>query len=279
MDLPDDPSALTPAQARARFRAGAVPVTTSGWCRGHVQANLLAVPHDLISDTLLFARRNPAACPVLAVTEPGDPRPGALAAGADLRTDLPSYRVYEGGTLVAEVPDATEYWRDDLVALLIGCSFTFEDALIEAGVPVRHLEQGRNVPMYVTTRGCVPAGRLAGPLVVSMRPIPSGLVAKAYEVSARFPAMHGSPVHAGDPAELGIPSLDRPDFGDRVDLSPGDVPVCWARGVTPQAVVMASKPEFALTHAPGRMFITDRVSTAAADGSGPVRTVLDPPTW
>jgi uncharacterized protein YcsI (UPF0317 family) len=248
---------LTPSAARALFRTGMTPVTTSGWCQGHAQANLLAVPRDLAFDALLFAQRNPAPCPVLAVTDPGDPHPYELAEGADLRTDLPAYRVYENGELVAEVGDVTGYWRDDLVAFLIGCSFTFETALQAAGIPVRHVEQGRNVPMYVTDRACRPAGRLAGPLVVSMRPIPEELLDRTVEVSAGFPTMHGPPVHIGDPADLGIDDLQRPDFGDAVGLHPGDVPVFWACGVTPQAVVMASKPPFAITHAPGRMFIAD----------------------
>ncbi|MBA9004366.1 putative hydro-lyase [Thermomonospora cellulosilytica] len=257
MSLPDQPSVLTPTQARALFRTGATTSTTSGWCRGHVQANLLAVPRDLAFDAMLFAHRNPAACPLLEVTDPGDPRPRELAPSADLRTDLPAYRIYEHGTLVAEVGDATAYWRDDLVAFLIGCSFSFEAALAAAGVPVRHLEQGRNVSMYVTDRPCVPAGRLSGPLVVSMRPVPEPLVDTAIEVSSRFAQHHGPPVHVGDPAALGIADLGRPDFGDPVRAEPGDVPVFWACGVTPQAVCMASKPEFAITHAPGRMFITD----------------------
>jgi uncharacterized protein YcsI (UPF0317 family) len=258
MSLPDQPSVLTPTQARALFRTGATTPTTSGWCRGYTQANLLAVPRDLAFEALLFAHRNPAACPLLEVTDPGDPHPRHLAPAADLRTDLPAYRIYEHGTLVAEVGDATAYWRDDLVALLIGCSFSFEAALSAAGVPVRHVEQGRNVPMYVTDRPCAPAGRLAGPLVVSMRPVPEPLVDVAVEVSARYPAHHGPPVHVGDPAALGIAALDRPDFGDPVEAEPGDVPVFWACGVTPQAVCMASGPEFVITHSPGRMFITDR---------------------
>jgi len=252
---PSDHAALTPAQARTLFREGHTTVTTSGWCQGHAQANLLAVPRDLAFDALLFAQRNPAPCPVLTVT--GDPHPYELAAGADLRTDLPAYRVYENGALIGEVTDVTDYWRDDLVAFLIGCSFTFETALQAAGLPVRHLEQQRNVPMYVTNRPCRPAGRLEGPLVVSMRPIPGELVQKAVEVSAGFPTMHGPPVHIGDTAGLGITDLERPDFGDPVAFRPGDVPVFWACGVTPQAVVMASKPPFAITHAPGRMFIAD----------------------
>jgi uncharacterized protein YcsI (UPF0317 family) len=253
----EQPPVLTPSQAREVFRTGEVPETTSGWCRGYVQANLLAVPRDLAFDALLFAVRNPGPCPLLEVTDPGDPHVRDVAT-ADLRTDLPAYRVYEHGRLVAEVPDATEYWRDDLVALLIGCSFTFEAALATAGVPLRHIEQGRNVPMYVTNRPCRPAGRLAGPLVVSMRPVPAELVATAVEVTAANPLAHGAPVHAGDPAALGIAALDAPDFGDAVEPAPGDVPVFWACGVTPQAVVMASAPPFVLTHSPGRMLITDR---------------------
>jgi uncharacterized protein YcsI (UPF0317 family) len=253
---------LTPQQARARFRAGEVPPTTSGWCGGFAQANLLAVPRDLAFDALLFARRNARPCPVLDVTDPGDPVPREVASTADLRTDLPGYRVYEDGKLAAEVADATPYWRDDMVAFLFGCSFTFEGALLAAGVPVRHLEQGRNVPMYVTTRQCAPAGRLAGPLVVSMRPIPAALVGLAGEMTARYPTMHGAPVHAGDPAELGIKDLAEPDFGDAVAMAAADVPVFWACGVTPQAVVMASRPAYAITHAPGLMFITDRTDAS-----------------
>lgn len=258
--MPEHPAELSPHQARALFRDGLLPVTTSGWCTGSAQANLLAVPRDLAFDALLFAQRNPAACPVLAVTDPGDPVPRELALEADLRTDLPAYRIYENGVQVAEVTDATGHWRDDLVAFLIGCSFTFETALLAAGVPVRHLEQGRNVPMYVTDRPCRPAGRLTGPLVVSMRPIPGDLVERAIEVSAGFPTMHGPPVHIGDPEAIGITDLNRPDFGDPVEFAVGDVPAFWACGVTPQAVVMASKPPFAITHAPGRMFIADRAS-------------------
>lgn len=259
----EQPAILTPSQAREVFRTGEVPETTSGWCRGYVQANLLAVPRDLAFDALLFAVRNPGPCPLLEVTDAGDPHTRDVAT-ADLRTDLPAYRVYEHGRLVAEVPDATEYWRDDLVALLIGCSFTFEAALATAGVPLRHVDQGRNVPMYVTSRQCRPAGRLAGPLVVSMRPVPAELVGTAAAVTARHPASHGAPVHAGDPAELGIASLDRPDFGDAVEMRDGDVPVFWACGVTPQAVVMASAPPYVITHSPGRMLITDRSDESLA---------------
>jgi uncharacterized protein YcsI (UPF0317 family) len=208
----------------------------------------------LATDLRLFARRNPAPCPVLAES----PTPHTtLAPAADLRTDLPGYRIWRDGDCVAEVTDAAEYWQADLVSFLIGCSFTFEAALVAAGVPVRHLIEGCNVPMYRTDRACRPAGQLSGPLVVSMRPIPARLVARAVEVTGRYPAVHGAPVHTGDPAALGIADLARPDFGDPVPVGPGEVPVFWACGVTPQAAVMASRPPFAISHQPGHMFVTD----------------------
>ena len=253
-DRPGIPATLTPAQARTRFRAG-LRAPTSGWSAGWTQANLIAVPRALAYDVLLFAQRNPGPCPVLDVTEPGAVS-SPLFAG-DLRTDLPAYRVYEHGEPVAEVTDVTDLWREDLVGFLIGCSFTFESALLEAGVPVRHLELGSNVSMYRTRVACRPAGRLSGPLVVSMRPVPAGLVATAVRVTSRYPAVHGAPVHVGDPAELGIADLDSPDFGDPVEVRAGEVPVFWACGVTPQAAVMQSRPPFAIGHAPGHMAITD----------------------
>lgn len=244
-----------PARAREMFRSG-LSSPTAGWAPGYAQVNLIAVPVDWAEDVGLFCRRNPAPCPVLDTTAPGSVTT-RLADGADLRTDFPGYRVWEHGELVAEPAEVTAHWRDDLVAFLIGCSFTFETALAAAGVPLRHIEQGRNVPMYVTDRQCRPAGRLAGPMVVSMRPIPSELVPLAREVSGAMPAVHGAPVHEGDPALLGIRDLSRPDFGDSVEFRTGDVPVFWACGVTPQAAVMASRPPFAITHSPGRMLVTD----------------------
>ncbi len=174
-----------------------------------------------------------------------------------MRTDLPAYRVYVDGELVEETPDATGWWRDDLVSFLVGCSFTFEEALGAAGVPVRHAEQGVNVPMYRTARRCRGAGALGGPLVVSMRPVPADLVADAVRVTARYPSVHGAPVHVGDPGALGIADLDRPDYGDPVEVRPGEVPVFWACGVTPQAAVVESRPPLAIAHAPGHMLITD----------------------
>ncbi|GAA2343138.1 putative hydro-lyase [Streptomyces kunmingensis] len=245
----------TPRQARAHFRSGASS-PTAGWSRGHTQANLIAVPADWAYDMLLFCQRNPKPCPVLDVTDAGA-WTTPLAPGADLRTDLPRYRVWQDGELAAEPGDVLGFWREDLVSFLIGCSFTFEWALAGAGVPLRHIEQGRNVPMYVTTRACRDAGRMHGPLVVSMRPVPQHALEAAIRESSLMPAVHGSPVHLGCPDALGIEDLDAPDFGDAVDRAPGDIPVFWACGVTPQAAVMASRPPFAITHAPGHMFLTD----------------------
>lgn len=247
-------SALSPADARARFREG-LAVPTSGWSAGWTQANLIVVPREQVYDVLLFAQRNPKPCPVLDVTEPGEVSCSIF--DGDLRTDLPGYRVYEHGELVAEVTDVRDVWREDLVAFLVGCSFTFEAALLDAGAPVRHIEVGSNVPMYATTRECRSAGSIGGPLVVSMRPMPADQVATAVRVTSRYPAVHGAPVHVGDPAALGIRDLGSPDFGDPVLVREGEVPVFWACGVTPQAAVMQSRPPFAIGHAPGMMAITD----------------------
>lgn len=245
---------LHPSEARARFREG-LSVPTSGWCAGWTQANLISLPRELAFDFLLFAQRNPKPCPVLDVLEAGATS-GALLDG-DLRTDIGRYRIYEHGELVAEVDDVKDAWREDLVSFLLGCSFTFEHPLAQAGIPLRHVDAGRNVPMYVTSRRCRPAGALDGPMVVSMRPIPADRVADAVRISSRYPAVHGAPVHVGDPDALGVRDLTAPEFGDSPDLRPGDVPVFWACGVTPQAMVMEARPPFAITHAPGYMLITD----------------------
>jgi uncharacterized protein YcsI (UPF0317 family) len=250
-----DPGALSPAEARALFRDGLVR-PTSGFSRGFAQANLLAVPEEYAFDFLLFAQRNPKPCPVLGVLEAGQLE-SELLAGGDIRTDLPLYRVFRDGELADETPDARPHWRDDLVTFLIGCSFTFESALVDNGIAVAHIEQGVNVPMYRTSLPAERAGRFSGPLVVSMRPIPADRVADAVRITSRYPAVHGAPVHIGDPAALGITDLRTPDFGTPVDIAPGTVPVFWACGVTPQAAVMASRPSFAIAHAPGHMLVTD----------------------
>lgn len=248
-------AATGPAEARARFRAG-LRVPTAGYAPGYAQANLIVVPGEYAYDVLLFGQRNPKPCPIIDVTDTGSPHT-TLAPGADLRTDLPAYRVWRDGELVDEPGDILEYWTGDLVAFLVGCSFTFEAPLIAAGIEVRHITAGTNVPMYRTNRACRPAGRLAGPMVVSMRPIVADRVADAVRISGRFPAVHGAPVHIGEPDALGIADLSTPDFGDPVEVRPGEVPVFWACGVTPQAAIMTSRPPFAITHSPGHMFVTD----------------------
>ncbi|WP_236863099.1 putative hydro-lyase [Brevibacterium daeguense] len=252
---PADPGALSPAEARALFRGGLVR-PTSGFSRGFAQANLLAVPEDCAFDFLLFAQRNPKSCPVLGVLESGQLE-SELLAGGDIRTDVPLYRVYRDGALTEETPDVRPHWREDLVAFLIGCSFTFESALVDNGIAVAHIEQGVNVPMYRTALPAERAGRFSGPLVVSMRPIAADRVADAVRITSRYPAVHGAPVHIGDPAALGIADLMTPDFGTPVDVAPGTIPVFWACGVTPQAAVMESKPPLAIAHAPGHMLVTD----------------------
>lgn len=246
---------ITPDAARAGFRAG-TSVPTSGWAAGYTQVNMISVPSDWAYDVLLFCQRNPKPCPVLDVTDPGS-RTTTLASGADLSTDLPLYRVWRDGRLEGETPNVLGEWREDLVTFLIGCSFTFESLLVKEEIPLRHVEQGKNVSMYVTDIPCRPAGRLHGPMVVSMRYINADLVEKAVQVTGRMPAVHGAPVHIGNPEAIGIRDLDRPDYGDAVTPQKDDVPVFWACGVTPQAALMESKPPFAITHAPGYMLITD----------------------
>ena len=246
------------ADARARIRIGEHTGPTSGLAPGFAQANLVVLPADDALDFARFCVRNPKPCPVLDVTDAGSPSPTAFSRDADLRTDLPRYRVFSKGVLVDEPTNVSRYWRDDLVSFLLGCSFTFEFALSAAGLPLAHQRQGVNVPMYVTDRRCLGAGPFEGPLVVSMRPFVPDDIPRAVEISSRFPAMHGGPVHIGDPAVLGITDLSTPEFGDPVTIEPGEVPVFWACGVTPQAVVIAARPSLAIFHAPGHMFITDR---------------------
>ena len=246
-----------PREVRQQIREGKWRQPTAGLAPGFVQANLVILPCELAFDFLLFAQRNPKPCPVIEVTDVGSSEPKLSAPGADLRTDVPRYCVYREGALASEVTDLRSVWRDDFVSFLLGCSFTFESALLQAGVPVRHIEEGRNVPMFITNIPCAPAGVFRGPLVVTMRPIPARLVARAVQISGRYPGVHGAPVHLGDPAAIGIRDLRAPDFGDAVTIRADEVPVFWACGVTPQAVAMQAKPPLMLTHAPGHMFITD----------------------
>ena len=247
----------SPAQVRQLMARGEMDHHTAGMCPEYLQANLVILPRDWAFDFLLFCLRNPKPCPLLEVLDPGRPHTRVIARGADVRRELPRYRVWRRGELVDEPTDITELWRDDLVSFFLGCSFTFDQALQAAGLPVRHLEEGRNVPMYRTTVPNVPAGRFGAELVVSMRPMPPELVERAVEISGEFGGAHGAPVHRGDPAAIGIADLDRPDFGDAVTLEPGEIPLFWACGVTPQVALMEARPELAITHAPGHMFITD----------------------
>lgn len=248
-------ASYTPAQARALFRTTDV-ATTAGFSAGFTQANLIALDRKYAFDFLLFAQRNPKPCPLLGVLGPGEVS-SPLLAGGDIRTDIPSYRVYSHGSLIDEPTDATAYWTENTAAFVIGCSFTFEQALLDNNVPVAHIEQGVNVPMYLTNIDCEPAGVFSGKMVVSMRPIPASLVADAVRVTSRYPAVHGAPVHVGEPGLIGIDDLAAPDFGDAVDIPAGWVPVFWACGVTPQSIVTSSKPDLAICHAPGKMLITD----------------------
>ncbi len=242
---------------RTACRNGQLTSPTPGNAPGYVQANLVVLPRDWAFDFLLFCQRNRKPCPLLDVTEAGDPEPRGVAPGADLRTDLPVYRIWQNGELIAEPTDVKKYWRDDLVSFLIGCSFTFENALVQQNIPVRHIEQNRNVPMYRTNIACRAAGRFHGPMVVSMRPLTPAHAIQATTVCARYPLAHGAPIHFGDPATIGIMDINKPDFGDVVTIHPGEIPVFWACGVTPQAALMAAKPPFAITHKPGHMFLTN----------------------
>lgn len=230
---------------------------TAGYCPGYAQANLVVLPKELAYDFLLFAQRNPRSCPLLEVTDMGSRNLKEIAPGADIATDIPKYRVYEHGILTGEYTDVSHLWREDLVSFLIGCSFSFEGELIDAGVPVRHIEENCNVPMYLTNIPSKAAGVFRGNMVVSMRPLPYDQIVKSVLVTGAMPKVHGAPVHIGDPSVIGIEDIAKPDFGDPVSIRPGEVPVFWPCGVTPQAAVMASKPAFAITHAPGHMLVTD----------------------
>ena len=246
-------------EVRERIRKGEHAGPTGGLAPGYVQTNLVILPEEYAFDFLKFCVRNPRPCPVLEVTDTGSPAPAVMAPGADLRTDVPKYRIYENGEIVDEPADINSYWRGDLVSFLIGCSFTFERALLDAGLRLAHLDQGKNVPMYVTNHDCTPSGPFAGPMVVSMRPYQPEEVPRAVAVSGRYPTMHGAPVHVGDPEALGIRNLGEPEFGDAISMDEGQVPVFWACGVTPQAVAMEARPRFVITHSPGHMFVTDRL--------------------
>ncbi len=251
------PGLSTPYRVRLAARSGALSSPTADLAPGHVQGNLVVLPRVLAEDFLLYCQRNPKPCPLLAVGEPGDPSLPGMGEDIDLRTDLPRYRVFRDGRLVDEVADVRSCWREDLVSFLIGCSFSFEQAMVEAGLPVRHVEQGCNVPMYRTNIPTAAAGPFRGPMVVSMRPLKAAQAIRAIQVTSRFPAVHGAPVHLGDARQIGIRDLASPDFGDAVRIEADEIPVFWACGVTPQVAVAEARPDLCITHAPGYMLVTD----------------------
>lgn len=248
---------MTGCQARELIRANRWQKPTSGMAKGYTQANLAIMNKELAFDFLIFCQRNPRPCPLIDVTEPGSPVPILTAPNADIRTDIPKYRIYRYGEMYDEVDDIKKYWQDDMVAFLLGCSFTFEFPLMNNGISIRHIEQGCNVPMFKTNIECVKAGVFAGPMVVSMRPLLDKDIVRAVQVTSRFPSVHGAPIHIGNPQAIGIKDIFKPDFGDPVEVREGETPVFWACGVTPQAAAMQVKPPLMITHAPGHMFITD----------------------
>lgn len=249
---------------RGLIRQGLWTSHTSGLADEHVQGNVVILPEALAGDFLRYCQRNPKPCPLLAVSEPGQPLLPALGDDVNICTDVPLYRVWRDGELAEERADITALWRDDLVTFVIGCSFSFEQALMEAGLPLRHVEQGRNVAMFRTNVATSQAGPFSGPLVVTMRPMKAADVIRAVQVTSRFPNVHGAPVHIGDPSLIGISDLSRPDYGDAVDVLPGELPVFWACGVTPQAAIAKARPDFCITHAPGAMLVTDLLNNQLA---------------
>jgi uncharacterized protein YcsI (UPF0317 family) len=252
---------VTGREARLAARAGALTGPTAGLAPGFAQGNVVILPNAFALDFATFCDRNPKPCPVIGMTEPGIPEVPALGADLDLRTDLPRYRVWRDGALAEEITDISHLWRDDLVGFVLGCSFTFEHALIAAGIPLKHVMLGRNVAMYRTGMPCEPAGPFAGPLVVSMRPLSADDTRRAIEITTHFPSAHGAPVHVGDPGEIGISTLSSPDYGDPIPIAADELPVFWACGVTPQAAIANARIPFAITHAPGCMLVTDLKAT------------------
>jgi len=255
------PRHLSPQDARLRFREGALAGPTTGFAPGYLQANLVILPAVAADAFEDYCARNPRPCPLLERLAPGDPEPRHTAPGADIRRDLPRYRRYLRGGALEEITEISSLWTEDAVGFLLGCSFSFEEALARAGLKPRHQEQGRNVSMYRTNRVTAPAGPFAGPLVVSMRPMPADRVGEVYDITARFVLAHGAPVYHGDPAGLGIADLDRPEWGEACTIHSGEVPVFWACGVTSQVAVTHALEQgaisWAIGHAPGHMFITD----------------------
>jgi uncharacterized protein YcsI (UPF0317 family) len=254
----------TPELVRRIVRAGGWSEHTSGLVPDRVQGNVVILPSAYAADFLRYCQRNPRPCPLIAVSEPGDYRLPALGADVDIRTDVPRYRVFRSGKLVAEPTQITDLWRDDLVAFVLGCSFSFEQALLSSGVRLRHVERGSNVAMYRTNLETIPAGPFRGPLVVSMRPLRAAEAIRAVQITSRFGAVHGAPIHLGDPSLIGIRDIEHPDYGDAIEVLPDELPVFWACGVTPQSAIEHARPELCITHAPGKMLVTDLENAALA---------------
>src|SRR3990170_249729 len=259
-----DLTQLSPKQIRNLIRKRKWDKPTAGLAMGYAQANLVILPQKYAFDFLLFCQRNPKPCPLLEVLEPGKYRTGLLSIDADIRTDVPRYHIYRKGKVGATVKEIRKYWRADFVTFLLGCSFSFEEALLRSKIPIRYIEEKKNISMYITRIPCRPAGVFHGPLVVTMRPIPSDKVTRAVQITSRYASVHGAPVHIGDPSAIGIRDLKKPDFGDPVTIKKGETPVFWACGVTPQAVVMEAKPDLCITHTPGHMFISDLLNEELA---------------
>jgi uncharacterized protein YcsI (UPF0317 family) len=260
---------MPPKEIRRLIREEIITTPTAGMCRGYAQANLVILPEKYAGDFKLFAEYNPKPCPILEVTATGCFTTKKVAENANIITDIPKYFVYKNGVKIDECYNAKEYWRDDFVCFLIGCSFSFEEALIKEGIDVRHITMGCNVPMYKTNIQCRSAGAFSGPYVVSMRPMKAEDVQKSYEITGKFPRVHGAPIHSGNPEEIGIKDINKPDYGDAVEINEGEIPVFWACGVTPQAAIEIAKPEIVITHAPGHMFITDILNDDIEDALTP----------
>jgi len=252
-----------PREARRIVRAGAHSGHTAGMAPNHVQGNLCILPAEMAQEFAAFCQRNPKPCPVIGMGAPGDPTLPDLG-DIDIRTDLPRYRVFKDGELVDEPTDVRKYWTDDLVTFVLGCSFSFEAPLLQEGIRLQHVERNTTVPMYRTNVECIPAGRFKGRMVVSMRPLAPADAIRAVQITSRFPAVHGAPVHLGLPEAIGVQDLMRPDFGDPPEIGPGELPVFWACGVTPQVAIEAARPRICITHKPGAMLITDKKNSALA---------------
>jgi uncharacterized protein YcsI (UPF0317 family) len=259
-----DIDGLSLAELRQMIRTNKFTGSTSGLAKGYLQANLAIMPADWANDFLLFCQRNPVACPLIGMTDPGCKYLAEIGIEIDISTDVPEFQIFRNGQFDQSVNDLSEHWQDDLVTFVLGCSFSFEEALQQTGLQIRNIEQNTNVSMYDTSLACKPAGRFSGNYVVSMRPFLAADAIRAIQVTSRFPMAHGAPIHFGDPELIGIQNISQPDYGDPVLVYENEVPVFWACGVTPQNIIRNSKPPFCITHAPGKMLITDRLNNEFA---------------